>query len=58
MAVPNVVWLKTCAIKFMDMNELTTITPEVIAHIIDVAGDENKLDAAEAIKELILEYST
>lgn len=50
-----IVWLKTEAAKYMESNDLASVTPAVISHVLEVAGENNRLVAATAITELIIE---
>ena len=52
MADPVVEWLKSAAAQYMANNGIETVTNEVLAHVMTVAGD-NKLAAAVAVAQLL-----
>ena len=53
MASPVITWLKSAAYQYMGENNLDEVTPEVISHVIKVAGADKQLEASMAIKSLI-----
>lgn len=52
-ADPTVAWLLAAAQRYMSEHDLETVTPDVIAHVIEVGGEENRIAVGAAMPILL-----